>query len=232
MKKIILLVVILLFSCGKKSQTEINKLSNEHDTIKENSSEDSLQVSNKKKPDFKIDEVYKDSDLDLTGIYVNYNNGKYKFEEEYPDFLIDSTINEDEKHQSILILNDEKASDQNVIKIRDFGVLNINQKGNLLTVFFKKEKGEKWKVIDILDIGKAINMDEHQYKMEGNQYLSFDCYNNKRNQYFGVVINKINSSGKYDKVLKAYKFDLLNGKIIEIDLKKEKVECFPEIGDE
>lgn len=232
MKKIILLAVVLLFSCGKKDQKEINKLSNEHDTIKENSSVDSLQASNKKKTDFKIDEVYKDSDLDLAGIYINYNNGKYKFEEENPDFLIDSTITEDEKHQSILVLNDEKASDQNVIKIRDFGVLNINQKGNLLTVFFKKEQGKKWKVIDILDIGKAINTDEHQYKMEGNQYLSFDCYNNKHNQYFGVVINKINSSGKYDKVIKAYKFDLLNGKIVEIDLKKEKIECFPEIGDE
>jgi hypothetical protein len=131
-----------------------------------------------------------------------------------------------------LVLNNEKASDQNVIKIRDFGVLNINQKGNLLTIFFKKEQGEKWKVIDVLHIGKAINTDEHQYKMEGNQYLSFDCYNNKHNQYFGIVINKINSSGKYEKVLKAYKFDLLNKKIVEIDLKKEKVECFPEIGDE
>lgn len=232
MKKIFLLAVVLLFSCGKKSQNEINKLSNEHDTIKENSLVDSLQVSNKKKSDFKIDEVYKDSDLDLAGININYSNGKYKFEEENLDFLIDSTITEDEKHQSILVLNDEKASDQDVIKIRDFGVLNINQKGNLLTVFFKKEKGEKWKVIDILEIGKAINTVEHQYKMEGNQYLSFDCYNNKHNQYFGVVINKINSSGKYDKVIKAYKFDLLKGKIVEIDLKKEKVECFPEIGDE
>jgi hypothetical protein len=51
MKKITLLVVVLLFSCGKKSQSEINKLSNEHDTIKNNNSVDSLQVSNKKKDD-------------------------------------------------------------------------------------------------------------------------------------------------------------------------------------
>ncbi|OXA71735.1 hypothetical protein B0A67_10290 [Flavobacterium aquidurense] len=232
MKKIFLLIVVLLFSCGKKSQNEINKTSNEYDTLKKNSSIDSLEVTNKKKEDFKIGKIYKDSDFNVVGIYVNYSNGKYKFEKEYPDFLIDSTITEEEKYQKILSLNNEKTNDQNVIKIRDFGLLNINHKGTLLTIFLKKEKADKWKVIDILDIGKTINMDEYQYKMEGNQYLSFDCYNSKHNQYFGVVIDKINSSGKYEKVLKAYKFDLINEKIVEIDLKKEKVECFPEIGDE
>lgn len=220
--------IFSLFSCNQKQ----GKVSKEKKIVSNLTLNDKRENYSKKKKDFKIDEVYKDSDLNLTGIFINYSNGKYKFEEEYPDFLIDSTITEEEKYQSILVLNNEKVSDQNVIKIRDFGVLNINQKGNLLTIFFKKEQGEKWKVIDVLHIGKAINTDEHQYKMEGNQYLSFDCYNNKHNQYFGVVINKINSSGKYEKVLKAYKFDLLNEKIVEIDLKKEKVECFPEVGDE
>jgi hypothetical protein len=228
MRIFIVIFIFSLFSCNQKQ----GKVSKEKKIVSNLTLNDKRENYSKKKKDFKIDEVYKDSDLNLTGIFINYSNGKYKFEEEYPDFLIDSTITEEEKYQSILVLNNEKVSDQNVIKIRDFGVLNINQKGNLLTIFFKKEQGEKWKVIDVLHIGKAINTDEHQYKMEGNQYLSFDCYNNKHNQYFGVVINKINSSGKYEKVLKAYKFDLLNEKIVEIDLKKEKVECFPEVGDE
>jgi hypothetical protein len=228
MRIFIVIFIFSLFSCNQKQ----GKVSKEKKTVSNLTLNDKRENYSKKKKDFKIGQIYNYADLNLTGIFINYNNGKYKFEEEYPDFLIDSTITEEEKHQSILVLNNEKASDQNVIKIRDFGVLNINQKGNLLTIFFKKEQGEKWKVIDVLHIGKAINTDEHQYKMEGNQYLSFDCYNNKHNQYFGIVINKINPSGKYEKVLKAYKFDLLNKKIVEIDLKKEKVECFPEIGDE
>jgi hypothetical protein len=228
MRIFIVIFIFSLFSCNQKQ----GKVSKEKKTVSNLTLNDKRENYSKKKKDFKIGQIYNYADLNLTGIFINYNNGKYKFEEEYPDFLIDSTITEVEKHQCILVLNNEKASDQNVIKIRDFGVLNINQKGNLLTIFFKKEQGEKWKVIDVLHIGKAINTDEHQYKMEGNQYLSFDCYNNKHNQYFGIVINKINPSGKYEKVLKAYKFDLLNKKIVEIDLKKEKVECFPEIGDE
>ncbi|TDW46588.1 hypothetical protein EV144_106260 [Flavobacterium sp. 270] len=224
-------ISIILISCAEKKEKEFNELSNDSDTIKKNLV-DSLKSSDKKNEDFKIGKIYNDSDLNLASININYNNGKYKFEREYPDFLIDSTITEEEKKQSILVLGNENVTDKNVIRIEDFGVLNINDQGNLLTVFFEKEKGDKWKAIDKLNIGKAINTDLHQYEMEGNKYLSFSCYNNKHNEYFGVVINKVDPSGKYEKVVRAFKFDLVNGKIIEIDLKKEKVECFSEIGDE
>ena len=46
------------------------------------------------------------------------------------------------------------------------------------------------------------------------------------------MINEIDKSEKYKKVLRAFKFDLEKEIIVEVDLKKEKVECFPEIGDE
>lgn len=234
MKKIILIVVVLLLSCGRENNKELKESSNKHDTVEKSYSVDSLQLKHKTVKDFKFGQLYNDSELSLGSIYVNYNSGKYKFEEEYPDFLVDSTLTEDERYNSLLNLENESfsAMDKNVICVRNFAVSDVNNQGNLLTIFFKKEKRDKWKVIDIIKIGKAIDMKEYQYKMEGNQYLCFSCYNNKHNQYFGVVINKIDKSGKYEKVLRAFKFDLEKEKIVEINLKREKIECFPEIGDE
>lgn len=232
MKKIVLFIVVILLSCGKKNEKEYTESSDKYHTLKKDSLAESLKSNNKKNGDFKIGELLNDSDLNIAGIYANYGSGKYKFEQEYPDFLIDSTLTEDRRYQSILNLERETIKDENVIRMKDFGVLNINNQGNLLKILLKKEKIDKWKVIDILSIGKAINKDMNQYEMEGNKCLSFTCYNNKKDQYFGVVINKITASGKYEKVLKAFKFDLVKEKIIEVDLKKEKVDCFPEIGDE
>lgn len=234
MKKVILIVIVLLLSCGRKNNKELKESSNKYDTVEKSYSVDSLQLKHKIVKEFKFGQLYNDSEFSLGSIYVNYDSGKYKFEKEYPDFLIDSTVTEDEKYQILLQLENENlsAKDKNIISVRNFRVSHINNRGNLLTILFKKEKGEKWKVIDIIKIGKAIDMKEYQYEMEGNQYLSFSCYNNKQNQYFGLVINKINKSGKYEKVLRAFKFDLEKEKIVEINLKREKIECFPEIGDE
>ncbi|MEN2400565.1 hypothetical protein GKZ90_0012305 [Flavobacterium sp. MC2016-06] len=228
----------VIFFKGKTTQPEIKYpktfKKNYYSLEKIRSSVEVKEDRHAKNKDFKIGQLYNDSDLNIGSIYVNYNSGKYKFDENYHDFLVDSTVTEDESYQSIGNLENENisAKDKNVIRIRDFGVADSNDRGNFSLIFCKKIKDEKWKVIDIVNIGKAIDMSEHQYKMEGNKYLSFSCYNNKGYQYYGLVINKIDSSGKYEKVLKAYKYDFVNEKIVEVDLKKEKVECFPEIGDE
>lgn len=218
MKKIILIIIILFISCGKEKKNQLT------------TKKDSLELSQIR--NFKIGNLYPDSDLEPSAIFINYNNGKYKFEEDHPDFLIDSTLSEDKKYQVLSALNNQNLIVEKAIRVTDFGVLNVNEKGNLLDVLLKKEKKDHWKVVDILNIGKAVNEDEHQYEMEGNRYLSFSCENNQHHQYFGIVINKIDKSGKYEKVLRAFKFDLEKEKIVEVDLKKEKVECYPEIGDE
>ncbi|MFD1604173.1 hypothetical protein ACFSJW_08290 [Flavobacterium artemisiae] len=230
MKRTFFIITVILFiSCKKNDKEELIKSTIKNDSLKIYTS-DSLQSSVKN--DLKIGNTYNSAELSVAGIFINYNNGKYKFEEDHPDFLIDSTLSEDEKYQVLSALNNENLKVEKAIRITDFGVLNVNDKGNILEVLFKKEKKDYWKVVDILNIGKAIDEDEHQYKIEGNRYLSFSCENNQHHQYFGVVINKIDKSGKYEKVLRAFKFDLEKEKIIEVDLKKEKVECFPEIGDE
>ena len=228
MRNIVLILIFVFFSCNQKNENVLTK----QNTRVDKTLHDQKEYSKNKR--FEIGQLYNESDVSLGSIYVNYNSGKYKFEKEYPDFLVDSTLTEDERNNSLLNLENASlsAKDKNIISLRNFAVSNINNQGKLSEIFLKKERDERWKVIDIVDIGKAINGDINQYEMEGNQYLSFSCYNNKGYQYFGIVVNKVNSLRKYEKVLKAYKFDLVNEKIIEVDLKKEKVECFPEIGDE
>src|SRR6218665_863007 len=220
MRNIVLILIFVFFSCNQKNENVLTK----QNTRVDKTLHDQKEYSKNKR--FEIGQLYNESDVSLGSIYVNYNSGKYKFEKEYPDFLVDSTLTEDERNNSLLNLENASlsAKDKNIISLRNFAVSNINNQGKLSEIFLKKERDERWKVIDIVDIGKAINGDINQYEMEGNQYLSFSCYNNKGYQYFGIVVNKVNSLRKYEKVLKAYKFDLVNEKIIEVDLKKEKVE--------
>ncbi|WP_017498042.1 hypothetical protein [Flavobacterium sp. WG21] len=87
MKKIVLFIVVILLSCGKKNEKEYTESSDKYHTLKKDSLAESLKSNNKKNGDFKIGELLNDSDLNIAGIYANYGSGKYKFEQEYPDFF-------------------------------------------------------------------------------------------------------------------------------------------------
>jgi hypothetical protein len=88
-----------------------------------------------------------------------------------------------------------------------------------------------WKCIDIKELEKYSDTGEYNYILGNDKLFSYSCETDKGHSCYAIVIDKVNSQGKYNKILKAIKFDLYNKKIVEIDLKKEKVECFPEIGE-
>ncbi|WP_337966764.1 hypothetical protein [uncultured Flavobacterium sp.] len=227
MRVFILIFILSLFSCNQKQET----ISKEKKTISNKIINDKERSYSKNK-EYVIGQIYNGSIINFGGLRVNYGFGKYIFNETNEDYLIDSTVVQSKniKLEEILFRPEDYAGD--LIKIRDFTYGLIKSKGILSMGLLKKEKNYNWKCVDAKEVEKVNDTSEYPSELGNGKVFSFICETSEGHFCCGVVINKINSSGKYTKVLKAYKFDLGNEKIVEIDLKKEKVECEPEAGEE
>ncbi|HEY1196221.1 hypothetical protein [Flavobacterium sp.] len=189
---------------------------------------DDKKESYSKNKRFEIGQIYKGSVISSGGARVNYGFGKYIFDKTQEDYLIDSTIVTTKGITVEEVLFRPEDYDQDVIKISDFldGLIKAN--GILSMGLLKKEKNYNWKCVDVIDVEKATDTSEYPTLIGNNLVFSTICETDKGHFCCAVVIDKINAAGQYEKVLKAYKLDLVNEKIIQIDLKKEKVKCLPE----
>lgn len=227
MRVLILVFILSLFSCNQKQE----KISKEKKTVSDKIINNNERNYSKSK-EYVIGQIYNDSIINFGGLRINYGFGKYIFSKTNEDYLVDSTIvqSKNVELEEILFRPEDYAGD--LIKISDFTYGLIKSKGILSMGLLKKEKNYNWKCVDAKEVEKISNTSEYPSELGNGKVFSFICETNKGHFCCAVVIDKINSSGKYIKVLKAYKFDLGNEKIVEIDLKKERVECEPEIGDE
>jgi hypothetical protein len=120
------------------------------------------------------------------------------------------------------------SDDEGIIRISNYVFSLQKNNGILYIALFRRVEENNWKCKDIKKIEKDSETGGYNYILGDDKIFSYACETNKGHSCYAVVIDKLNTKGKYDKILKAIKFDLANEKIIEIDLKKEKVECLPE----
>lgn len=230
MRNLVLIFTFVFISCNQKhdiSKTEVS--------YGKTSTQDSIQNLEKKNEikKFSINTIYNENDSDFSDVQVNYNIGKFVFDKDYNEFIVDSTLDVEVKYQTLKDYSlDEHTDDKNIIRLSNYVFSLQKDNGVLFIGLFERVEKHNWKCIDIKELEKYAELGECNYILGDGKVFSYVCKTEKGNSCFAVVIDKENSAGKYDKILKAIKFDLVNGKIIEIDLKKEKVECFPEVGDE
>lgn len=180
---------------------------------------------------FKVDNTYHENSYNFIELLINYNLGKFVYNEEFEKYLVDTLLVKTKNLELFEVLQNPKDYRNEVISIDDFTLATLKYKGKFYVGFFKIVDIDKYKCVDVLELDK-YKKKETYFDLGDNKEFSYTCKTSKGHSCYAIVINKINSAGKYDKILKAIKFDLVNEKIIEIDLKKEKVECLPEIGDE
>jgi hypothetical protein len=228
MRTIIIIFAFSLFSCNQK-QEKLENISKEKDIVS-NQILDNQKTTYSKNKRSLIGQIYNDNSFNFIGLPLNYGYGKYIFlkKEMGESYLIDTIVTKTENIELEDILYRPEDYPEHSIKISDFTYAVIKSDGILSMGLFKQEKIDNWKCIDVIEVDKISDTSEHPFILGKNREFSYICETNKGHYCCAVVMDKINASGKYEKVLKAYKFDLANGKIIEIDLKKEKVECEPE----
>lgn len=227
------LIFFLAFSiiaCKNNNSEKQEIVSKDKKTVSDLTINDNKENYSKNKR-YEVGQLYNDSIINFGGLRVNYNVGKYVFNKTNEDYLIDSTVVQSKKNELEEILFRPEDYPGDVIKISDFTFGLIKTEGILSMGLLKKAKNYNWKCVDVKEVEKISDTSEYPSELGNNKVFSYICETNKGHFCCAVVMNKINSSGKYEKVLKAYKFDLANEKIVEIDLKKEKVECEPERED-
>ncbi|QZK90599.1 hypothetical protein K5V07_08885 [Flavobacterium sp. CHNK8] len=216
MRHIILTLLLTLISCGEnEKKTNKNETTGNQKSI--------IKVQN-----FQIGQVYENSIFEfLNKPNVTYSIGKYK---PYPEeeILIDSTLTENESHQIIMSVESGIGKNDEYINLKDYNLVVVNDNDTIKHLLLKYYTKEKSKLVDIFILGKHRENSNFIGDLEGNKFLCNSCYDKGTNEYFGIVIDKLDKNRKYEKVIKVWKLDLINEKFEEIDLKKEKIECLPE----
>jgi predicted RNA-binding protein len=228
MRIVIIIFAFSLFSCNQKLE-KVKNIPKEKGTISNQILDNQKTIYTKIKK-YAVGQLY-NGNQDFGGLRVNYGSGKYVYLEkdvEGEGFLIDSTVTVTKNIELDEILFRPENYPEYQINMMDFDVHIIKSDGILSMVLSKREKNKIWKCLDVIEVEKTSDSSEYPTVLGNNKVFSYICETDKGHVCYAVVMDKINASGKYEKVLKAYKFDLANGKIIEIDLKKEKVECEPE----
>lgn len=224
MRNILCVLIFVFFSCNQKQEhTKVNyNLSSDKDVI---------QKSGAKK--IVINGLYDENDYDFSDVQVNYNIGKFVFDKNYNEFIIDSTFDQDIAYQKLKDYSlDQYRDDENIIRLSNYVFSLQKNEGFLYIGLFRRVDKNKWKCKDLMKLERYSELGEYNYILGDGKIFSYACNTSAGDSCFAVVIDKVNSVGKYDKILKAVKFDLVNEKIIQIDLSKEKIECFPEMSDE
>lgn len=213
------ILIVAFFSCQQKEKNIVHK-------------NEVQNTENKENPHLKkilINAIYDEDDYGYTDLQINYGSGKYVFDEEFNEFIIDSTLGSEIRYQT---LKDYKlsqyADDESIIRISNYVFSITKQDGFLFIGLFRRVGEENWKCIDIMKLEKYTELGEYDYILGDGKIFSYSCETTKGHFCYAIVIDKINSERKYSQILKAVKFDLVKGKIVEIDLKTEKIECFPE----
>lgn len=226
MRILILFFVFTFFSCNKKQESVNN------DSLNKELPNAAIYDSEKEKEvkKFSLNEAYNEGDFDFSDVRVNYSLGKFVIDNDFNEFIIDSTLDREERYQTLkdYALN-EYADDRSIIRISNYA-FSLQKNNSVLSVGLFRKLKNHWKCIDIKELEKYSELGEYNYILGDNKIFSYTCETREGHFCFAIVIDKANPVGKYDKILKAIKFDLINEKIIELDLKKEKVECLPEIG--
>lgn len=224
MRNILCVLIFVFFSCNQKQEhTKVNyNLSSDKDVI---------QKSGAKK--IVINGLYDENDYDFSDVQVNYNIGKFVFDKNYNEFIIDSTFDQDIAYQKLKDYSlDQYRDDENIIRLSNYVFSLQKNEGFLYIGLFRRVDKKKWKCKDLMKLERYSELGEYNYILGDGKIFSYACNTSAGDSCFAVVIDKVNSVGKYDKILKAVKFDLVNEKIIQIDLNKEKIECLPEMSDE
>jgi len=220
MRNGLFILIFAFFSCNQKQEHE--KVSNRVSVEKND-----IRKSETKK--FVISNVYDENDSDFSDVQVNYNIGKFVFDKNYNEFIIDSTFDQEIAYQKLKdYLLDQYADDKNVIRLSNYVFSLQKDEGFLYIGLFRRVDKNKWKCKDLMKLERYSELGEYNYILGDGKIFSYACNTSAGDSCFAVVIDKVNSVGKYDKILKAVKFDLVNEKIIQIDLSKEKIECLPE----
>ncbi|TDX11216.1 hypothetical protein [Flavobacterium sp. S87F.05.LMB.W.Kidney.N] len=220
MRNVLFILIFAFFSCNQKQKYE--KVSNR-------SSVDKNDIHKSEAKKFVINNVYDENDSDFSDVQVNYNIGKFVFDKNYNEFIIDSTCDQDIAYQKLKdYLLDQYADDKNIIRLSNYVFSLQKDEGFLYIGLFRRIDRNKWKCKDLIKLEKYSELGEYNYILGDGKIFSYTCNTSSGDSCFAVVIDKVNSGGKYDKILKAVKFDIVNEKIIEIDLNKEKIECLPE----
>jgi len=224
MRNVLFILIFAFFSCNQKQEQV--KVSNRVSVDKND-----IHTSEAKK--FVVNNVYDENDSDFSDVQVNYNIGKFVFDKNYNEFIIDSTFDQDVAYQKIKdYLSDQYADDKNIIRLSNYVFSLQKNEGFLYIGLFRRIDKNKWKCKDLIKLERYSELGEYNYILGDGKIFSYACNTTAGDSCFAVVIDKVNSAGKYDQILKAVKFDLVNEKIIELDLNKEKVECLPEMSDE
>ncbi|MCC9016441.1 hypothetical protein [Flavobacterium lipolyticum] len=231
MRKLLLILALGFFSCNQKqlpSKKDVNS--------KRYSDQEKNDHNFEKKKElkiFSIDRVYDENDFDFSDVRINYGTDKFIIDSNFNKFIIDSTLDEDVVYKTLKdYILDEYTDDRRIIRISNYTFSLQKNNGFLNIGLFRRTESNKWKCKDLKVLETYSELGDYNYILGDNKVFSYTCETSKGHNCFAVVIDKVNSKGKYDRILKAVKFDLVNEKIIEIDLKKEKLECLPESGEE
>lgn len=220
MRNVLFILIFAFFSCNNKQ---------EHTKVSKRVSVDKNDIQKSEAKKFVINNVYDENDSDFSDVQVNYNIGKFVFDKNYNEFIIDSTFDQDIAYQKLKdYLLDQYADDKNIIRLSNYVFSLQKNEGFLYIGLFRRIDKNKWECKDLIKLEKYSELGEYNYILGDGKIFSYACNTSSGDSCFAVVIDKVNSAGKYDKILKAVKFDLVNEKIIEIDLNKEKIECLPE----
>lgn len=214
-----IILIVAFFSCQQKEKNIVHK--------------NEVQNSgNKENPHLKkilINTIYDEDDYAYTDLQINYGSGKFIFDEEFNEFIIDSTLDSEIRYQTLKDYSQSQyADDESVIRISNYVFSIQKNSGFLYMALFRRVEENSWKCVDKIPLEKYSELGEYDYILGDNKLFSYSCETAKGHFCYAIVIDKINSERKYSQILKAVKFDLVKGKIIEIDLKTEKIECFPE----
>lgn len=224
MRYLIVIFAFALFSCNQKQ---------EHTKVSNSVSSDKNVIQKREAKKFVINDVYDENDSDFSDVQVNYNTDKFVFDKNYNEFIIDSTFDKDEIFQRLKDYSlDQYADDENIIRLSNYVFSLQKNEGFLYIGLFRRVDKNKWKCKNLMKLERYSELGEYNYILGDGKIFSYACNTSAGDSCFAVVIDKVNSVGKYDKILKAVKFDLVNEKIIQIDLSKEKIECLPEVSDE
>jgi len=223
MRNILLIFLLIFFSCKKKQ--ELSKIN-----VSNTKSSEQKRIHENKAKKFIINKVYNENDSDFSDVRVNYAMGTFIIDN---DFVIDTTLSKDERYFRLRDYKlNEYIDDRNLIRISNYTFSLQKNNGFLNIGLFRRTQNNKWKCKDLKKLESYAELGDYNYILGDNKVFSYTCETSKGDFCFAVVTDKVNSLGKYDQILKAVKFDLVNEKIIEVDLQKEKIECLPEMSDE
>jgi|GEM_PF-4297627 len=102
MRYLIVIFAFVLFSCNQKQ---------EHTRISNRVSLDKNDIQKSEAKKFVISNVYDKNDSDFSDVQVNYNIGKFVFDKNYDEFIIDSTFDQDIAYQKLKDMSLTKPED-------------------------------------------------------------------------------------------------------------------------